>query len=269
MTWDSELGIAGFEHEVIPESKITGKDPNGGMPTDDTYVALKPHRNIDLVPKSENPQAQGIDILAPGSELKKDAIESSGKGAEKMSDEISRRLREDEGILTSNNGKNYQSPGKTKSGEWKNVANKYHSTSDISVTKTPLTKGLKFISKAIEKGAPLLDMYSLSRVIMGKEKTYTLLPLSFVVEGMKSEQDEVLLQTTISQGYQASLNYADSSTNDDIMMVFMNQEDYMALMSGQITSLSQMSSLAQMEHGYAVLVQNGKSLNVLAGFKFK
>lgn len=97
------------------------------------------------------------------------------------------------------------------------------------------------------------------------------MPLSFVNDEIFADIDQALLDAALSQGYQAALDYKNNNEKlmKDFSMLYMNEADLNALMSGEITGMSQIKSLGDTSHGFAAFVHMGKSLSLLAGFKFK
>ncbi|MGN6646553.1 MAG: LysM peptidoglycan-binding domain-containing protein, partial [Cytophaga sp.] len=212
----------------------------------------------------------------PLSELINPTIEEAGKASGKSAEYVQKQLRE-EGLLGASNGKNYQSPGMTKPkhdfdiSRPKEMGNGSYTTKNY-LPNTKLTNGLKLIAKGAEFTGPIMDSYALTEVIRGRAETYTLLPLSFVFEDFSNEVDKELLKVAVSQGYEATNNYVSSrpSSKTGLQMIYVNQEDYLGLLSGKFGSLSEVKSMGDMQQGYAILIQQQeKSFNILAGFKFR
>ena len=274
-------------------------DPNTIKPKTSTQQELDASKQFQRIPTPSQATQMGTDLQnqykktipplptntnsgtdsksSPEKDLIAPTVEETGKATEKTAEYAQKQLREEEGLLGASNGKNYQSSGKTKpdnpfeTPRWKEKGNQYFTTENY-MPNTKLTNGLKLIAKGAQYVGPILDSYALSEVIRGRAETYTLLPLSFVFEDFSNEVDRELLKVAINEGYEATSNYVSSrpSSKTGLQMAYVNQEDYLGLLSGQFSSLSEVKSLGDMQQGYAVLIQQqGKSFGILAGFKFK
>ncbi|WMJ75288.1 RHS repeat-associated core domain-containing protein [Cytophagaceae bacterium ABcell3] len=237
---------------------------------DNTRVEKPQFNPKDIKPSNENKESPKLNSAeqALRDETVKAATEKGSQLLEKKAETIQKDLRK-EGLVGSSNGKNYQTTLK-KDGTPRELGNKHFRTTG-HMPNTATTKTLKLVAKGLSEIGNIMELVNMAEVVLGKAEPYTLLPLSFVNDEIFTNIDQALLSAALSQGYEATLNYKNNNEKlmKDFSMLYMNEADFNSLMSGEITDLSQIKSLGDMSHGFAAFAHRGKSLSVLAGFKFK
>ncbi|HXA02799.1 MAG TPA: RHS repeat-associated core domain-containing protein [Cytophagaceae bacterium] len=193
----------------------------------------------------------------------------AGKGLDKLATKKVEGMKE-KGILGSSNGKNYQSPGKTKAGDWKQMGNKSYRTAGHDPTSFG-TRTMKLASKGLKQVGNFVKLYELAQIRLGKAEPYTFIPLSFLAEEHMKEADETLINVAIGQGYEATLSYVTNCrTCKEFQMIYMNEQDFKDVMEGKTTSIDKIKSYGDKSQGYSVLIQvTDGGFFARAGFFFK
>ncbi len=272
----SYTGEEGVSEKILKEFgwskkiEVSGASDKDVLKSDNTRVEKTPFNPQDIIPSNERKEGFKLNSAeqALRDETIKTATEKGSELLEKKAENIQQDLRK-KGVVGSSSGKNYQTTLK-KDGTPREKGNQYFTTRGYNAN-TRTTKALKIVAKGLSEVGNYMELANMAQVMLGKAEPYTLLPLSFVNDEMFKEIDQALLNAALSQGYQKTLDYKNNNEKlmKDFSMLYMNKEDFDALMSGTITDMSQIKSLGQMSHGYAAFVHTGKSLSVLAGFKFK